>query len=180
MVLAVFDGVWWFHIFFPGPFVPHSFLSPSLPSFDLLFHLLRPPLFPMDARGQSKVLLSVSLSSPDLFHMVLRYVNWGPTEVLGRVSVVENHWSLYCGNCECWGRDFLLSLSARLLLLCPLWKLQSSVSTSASCAGKLTSCHVIWVWWCMCVCCGMGCNLVFGSAGSSPPSGPQVSLGSYY
>lgn len=60
--------------------------------------------------GQSKVLLSVSLSSPDLFHMVLHYVNWGSSEVVGKVSVIEDHWSAYCGNCKCWGRDFLLSL----------------------------------------------------------------------
>lgn len=53
--------------------------------------------------GQSKVLVSVSLHSPDLFHVVLRYVNWGGSDVVGRVSVIEDDWSVYCGNCECRG-----------------------------------------------------------------------------
>uniref|UniRef100_A0AAQ6AFP7 Laminin subunit alpha 5 n=1 Tax=Amphiprion ocellaris TaxID=80972 RepID=A0AAQ6AFP7_AMPOC len=39
---------------------------------------------------QSKVLVSVSVSSPDLFHVVLRYANWGGSDVRGRVSVIED------------------------------------------------------------------------------------------
>uniref|UniRef100_A0A3B4YWT5 Laminin A chain n=1 Tax=Stegastes partitus TaxID=144197 RepID=A0A3B4YWT5_9TELE len=49
---------------------------------------------------QSKVLLSVSVSSPDLFHVVLRYANWGVSDILGRVSVIEDGWNYYCGNCS--------------------------------------------------------------------------------
>ncbi|KAF3860796.1 hypothetical protein F7725_001051, partial [Dissostichus mawsoni] len=44
----------------------------------------------------SKVLVSVSVSSPDLFHVVLRYANRGGADVLGRVSVIEDTWSYYC------------------------------------------------------------------------------------
>lgn len=101
-----------------GTKVPGSFCSPSfLPSILSTFlplslpHFVLCSIFPSSPPtlvsilsgapcGQSKVLLSVSLSSPDLFHMVLRYVNWGASEVVGRVSVLEDHWSLYCGNCE--------------------------------------------------------------------------------
>ncbi|XP_056241478.1 laminin subunit alpha-5 isoform X1 [Seriola aureovittata] len=49
---------------------------------------------------QSKVLVSVSVSSPDLFHVVLRYANWGGSDVRGRVSVIEDGWNYYCGNCS--------------------------------------------------------------------------------
>ncbi|XP_049919958.1 laminin subunit alpha-5 isoform X1 [Epinephelus moara] len=49
---------------------------------------------------QSKVLVSVSVSSPDLFRVVLRYANWGGSDVRGRVSVIEDGWSYYCGNCS--------------------------------------------------------------------------------
>ncbi|KAF7645654.1 hypothetical protein LDENG_00200400, partial [Lucifuga dentata] len=47
---------------------------------------------------QSKVLVPVSVSSPDLFHVVLRYANRGGLTVRGRVSVIEDGWSYYCGN----------------------------------------------------------------------------------
>lgn len=50
---------------------------------------------------QSKVLVSVSVSSPDLFRVVLRYANWGSSAVRGRVSVIEESWNYYCGNCKC-------------------------------------------------------------------------------
>ncbi len=60
---------------------------------------------------QSKVLVSVSVSSPDLFHVVLRYNNWGGSDVLGRVSVIEDGWSFYCGNCKCWQVFFSCSPS---------------------------------------------------------------------
>ncbi|KAM6924368.1 laminin subunit alpha-5 [Xenentodon cancila] len=49
---------------------------------------------------QSKVLVSVSVMSPDLFHVVLRYANWGDSDVQGRVSVIEDGWNHYCGNCS--------------------------------------------------------------------------------
>lgn len=117
-----------------------SFLPSFLPPLPLVALLSGAPC------GQSKVLLSVSLSSPDLFHLVLRYINWGASEVVGRVSVLEDHWSLYCGNCEFWGRDFLLSLPVCLLLLClyvepssPSEKLHSSFSPLLPC--QLPLCH---------------------------------------
>lgn len=50
---------------------------------------------------QSKVLVSVLVTSPDLFHVVLRYANWGGLDVRGRVSVVEDSWNYYYGNCKC-------------------------------------------------------------------------------
>nr|XP_020464725.1 laminin subunit alpha-5 [Monopterus albus] len=49
---------------------------------------------------QSKVLVSVSVSSPDLFHVVLRYANWGSSDVRGRLSVIEATQNYYCGNCS--------------------------------------------------------------------------------
>ncbi|XP_069573485.1 laminin subunit alpha-5 [Brachyistius frenatus] len=49
---------------------------------------------------QSKVLVSVSVNSPDVFHMVLRYANQGGSDVRGRASVIEGAWSYYCGGCS--------------------------------------------------------------------------------
>uniref|UniRef100_A0A4W6G0T1 Laminin, alpha 5 n=2 Tax=Percomorphaceae TaxID=1489872 RepID=A0A4W6G0T1_LATCA len=49
---------------------------------------------------QSKVLVSVSVNSPDLFHVVLRYASWGGSDVRGRVSVIEDGWNYRCGNCS--------------------------------------------------------------------------------
>ncbi|XP_034550802.1 laminin subunit alpha-5 [Notolabrus celidotus] len=60
---------------------------------------------------QSKVLVSVSVSSPDLFHVVLRYANWGGSDVLGRVSVIEDGWNYYCGNCSEQSKQIVFSPS---------------------------------------------------------------------
>ncbi|XP_061114000.1 laminin subunit alpha-5 isoform X1 [Conger conger] len=49
---------------------------------------------------QPKVVVAVSLSSPDLFHVVLRYVNRGSADVRGRVSVLEDGKSILCSNCS--------------------------------------------------------------------------------
>ncbi|KAF6730213.1 Laminin subunit alpha-5 [Oryzias melastigma] len=49
---------------------------------------------------QSRVLVSVSVTSPDLYHVVLLFANWAGSAVLGRVSVIEDEWSYYCGNCS--------------------------------------------------------------------------------
>ncbi|XP_034027667.1 laminin subunit alpha-5 [Thalassophryne amazonica] len=49
---------------------------------------------------QPKVLVSVSVTSPDLFHVALRYTNWGGVDVRGTVSVIEDSWSSYCRNCS--------------------------------------------------------------------------------
>uniref|UniRef100_A0A3Q3WGN0 Uncharacterized protein n=1 Tax=Mola mola TaxID=94237 RepID=A0A3Q3WGN0_MOLML len=45
---------------------------------------------------QSKVLVSVSVGSPDLFHMVLRYTSWLRSDVVGKVSVIKDSWNIYC------------------------------------------------------------------------------------
>uniref|UniRef100_A0A8C9WEB0 Laminin, alpha 5 n=1 Tax=Scleropages formosus TaxID=113540 RepID=A0A8C9WEB0_SCLFO len=49
---------------------------------------------------QPKVVVSVSISTPDLFHMVLRFVNRGSTDVHGRISVLEDGKNFLCGNCS--------------------------------------------------------------------------------
>ncbi|XP_030589628.1 laminin subunit alpha-5 isoform X2 [Archocentrus centrarchus] len=49
---------------------------------------------------QSKVLVSVLVSSPDVFFVVLRYANWQGSVVRGRMSVTEDGWSHHCGNCS--------------------------------------------------------------------------------
>ncbi|XP_015822830.1 laminin subunit alpha-5 isoform X1 [Nothobranchius furzeri] len=60
---------------------------------------------------QSKVLVWVSVSSPDLFRVVLRYVNWGDSDVRGRVTVKEDSWSHYCGNCSEQSKQILFAPS---------------------------------------------------------------------
>ncbi|KAJ8370727.1 hypothetical protein SKAU_G00107550 [Synaphobranchus kaupii] len=47
---------------------------------------------------QPKVVVAVSVSSPDLFHIVLRYVSRGSVDIRGRVSVLEDGRSFSCGN----------------------------------------------------------------------------------
>uniref|UniRef100_A0A8K9X878 Laminin subunit alpha-5 n=1 Tax=Oncorhynchus mykiss TaxID=8022 RepID=A0A8K9X878_ONCMY len=42
----------------------------------------------------------VSVSSPDLFQIVLRYVNRGGLDMRGRVSVLEDGKNFMCGNCS--------------------------------------------------------------------------------
>ncbi|XP_043984093.1 laminin subunit alpha-5 isoform X1 [Gambusia affinis] len=49
---------------------------------------------------QSKVLVSVFVTSPDLFRVALRYSNRAGSAVWGRVSVMEDGRSYYCGNCS--------------------------------------------------------------------------------
>lgn len=80
---------------------------------------LFPAAFPRRVPWQSKVFVSVSISSPDLFHVVLRYANWGGSDVLGRVAVIEDGWNYYCGNCKCWvgTQKMLLFLSGLLTLI---------------------------------------------------------------
>lgn len=106
--------VWFLPSSCVGVFPPPSFMFSLLSSSSIfLFYVSaylflsarpNPPFSPAlpDLR-QSKVLVSVSVSSPDLFHVVLRYANRVGSDVLGRVSVIEDgRWSYYCGNCECW------------------------------------------------------------------------------
>lgn len=68
-------------------------LLPLLPLLGLL------PCSP--ALWQSKVLVSVSVGSPDLFHMVLRYTSWLRSDVVGKVSVIKDSWNIYCDGCKC-------------------------------------------------------------------------------
>ncbi|KAM9445291.1 laminin subunit alpha-5 isoform 1-T1 [Clarias gariepinus] len=49
---------------------------------------------------QPRVLVEVVVGSPDLFHVVLRYVNRGGTDVWGRVSVMEDSRNFLCSNCS--------------------------------------------------------------------------------
>ncbi|XP_056106000.1 laminin subunit alpha-5 isoform X1 [Rhinichthys klamathensis goyatoka] len=49
---------------------------------------------------QPRVLVEVVVGSPDLFHVVLHYVNRGGMDVRGRVSVIEDGRHFLCGNCS--------------------------------------------------------------------------------
>uniref|UniRef100_A0A9J8BJ37 Laminin subunit alpha-5 n=1 Tax=Cyprinus carpio carpio TaxID=630221 RepID=A0A9J8BJ37_CYPCA len=49
---------------------------------------------------QPRVLVEVVVGSPDLFHVVLHYVNRGGVDVRGRVSVIEDARHFLCGNCS--------------------------------------------------------------------------------
>uniref|UniRef100_A0A8C1MWR1 Laminin subunit alpha-5 n=1 Tax=Cyprinus carpio TaxID=7962 RepID=A0A8C1MWR1_CYPCA len=49
---------------------------------------------------QPWVLVEVVVGSPDLFHVVLHYVNRGGVDVRGRVSVIEVGRHFLCGNCS--------------------------------------------------------------------------------
>uniref|UniRef100_A0A8C4Z2D7 Laminin subunit alpha-5 n=1 Tax=Gadus morhua TaxID=8049 RepID=A0A8C4Z2D7_GADMO len=49
---------------------------------------------------QSRVWFSVSVGSPDLFRVVLHYVNRGLSEVRGRVVIIEDGRPPFCGNCS--------------------------------------------------------------------------------
>ncbi|XP_057219104.1 laminin subunit alpha-5 isoform X1 [Triplophysa rosa] len=49
---------------------------------------------------QPRVLVEVVVGSPDLFHVVLHYVNRGGLDVRGQVSVIEEGRHFLCGNCS--------------------------------------------------------------------------------
>ncbi|XP_058846993.1 LOW QUALITY PROTEIN: laminin subunit alpha-5-like [Acipenser ruthenus] len=49
---------------------------------------------------QPRVVVAFNVSSPDLFHIVFRYVNRGTTDVKGRVSVLEEGKHVLCSNCS--------------------------------------------------------------------------------
>lgn len=101
-------------------------LSPSSPS------SLTLSFFGLWVLWQSKVLVSVSVSSPDLFHVVLRYIHWGDSDVRGRVSVIEDSWNSYCGNCECGtGNEWRMR-----------WCVNVSVAASAPSLSHLQGPHV--------------------------------------
>ncbi|XP_047662931.1 laminin subunit alpha-5 isoform X3 [Tachysurus fulvidraco] len=49
---------------------------------------------------QPRVMVEVVVGSPDLFHVVLRYVNRGGTDIWGHVSVMEDSRNFLCSNCS--------------------------------------------------------------------------------
>lgn len=49
---------------------------------------------------QPRIVARLNVTSPDLFRLVFRYVNRGPTSVNGRVSVREEGRLSSCVNCE--------------------------------------------------------------------------------
>ncbi|XP_037667102.1 laminin subunit alpha-5 [Choloepus didactylus] len=53
---------------------------------------------------QPRVSAQLNVTSPDLFRLVLRYVNRSPSRVSGRVSVREDGRFATCANCECPGQ----------------------------------------------------------------------------
>ncbi|KAK1801637.1 hypothetical protein P4O66_022279, partial [Electrophorus voltai] len=65
--------------------------------------------------GGPRVLVEVVLGSPDLYRVLLRYVNRGGVSVQGRVSVVDASRHFLCGNCKS-RPAFLFSTSAFLRL----------------------------------------------------------------
>lgn len=56
---------------------------------------------PLSVSRQPQVVVTLNVTSPDLFHIVFRYVNRGPANVKGRVSVLEEGKFNICGNCKC-------------------------------------------------------------------------------
>ncbi|KAL4655456.1 laminin subunit alpha-5 isoform X1 [Arapaima gigas] len=58
---------------------------------------------------QPRVAVSVSISTPDLFHVVLRYINRGSNDVRGRVSVLEDGKNFLCGNCSEQSKQIIFS-----------------------------------------------------------------------
>ncbi|XP_034151886.1 laminin subunit alpha-5 isoform X3 [Esox lucius] len=61
---------------------------------------------------QSKVVVQVSVSSPDLFQIVLRYVNRGGLDMRGRVFVLEDSKNFLCGNCSEQSKQIVFSPSS--------------------------------------------------------------------
>ena len=62
-----------------------------------------PQLFVPPTPLQPRIVAQLNLTSPDLFRLVFRYVNRGPTSVSGRVSMRDQDKFTTCPNCECWG-----------------------------------------------------------------------------
>lgn len=55
---------------------------------------------PLSRAPQPRIVARLDVTSPDLFWLVFRYVNRGPTSVSGRVSVREEGKFATCTNCE--------------------------------------------------------------------------------
>lgn len=56
---------------------------------------------PLSCAPQPRIVARLDVTSPDLFRLVFRYVNRGPTSVSGRVSMREEGKFTTCTNCEC-------------------------------------------------------------------------------
>ncbi|KAI5095781.1 laminin subunit alpha-5 isoform X1 [Silurus meridionalis] len=61
---------------------------------------------------QPRVLIEVVVGSPDLFHVVLHYVNRGGTDIWGRVSVVEDIRNFQCSNCSEQSKQIVFAYSS--------------------------------------------------------------------
>uniref|UniRef100_A0A3Q1JX64 Laminin subunit alpha-5 n=1 Tax=Anabas testudineus TaxID=64144 RepID=A0A3Q1JX64_ANATE len=61
---------------------------------------------------QPKVLVSMLVSSPDLFHVVLRYVNPGSSDVRARLLIREDNWNYQCSNCSEQSKQIVFAPSA--------------------------------------------------------------------
>ncbi|XP_069035717.1 laminin subunit alpha-5 isoform X1 [Lepisosteus oculatus] len=61
---------------------------------------------------QPKVVVSVVVNSPDLFHIVFRYVSRGSSHVRGRVSVLEEGKHVVCANCSDQSKQIIFAPSS--------------------------------------------------------------------
>uniref|UniRef100_A0A3B4BCE3 Laminin, alpha 5 n=1 Tax=Periophthalmus magnuspinnatus TaxID=409849 RepID=A0A3B4BCE3_9GOBI len=61
---------------------------------------------------QSRVVAQVSISSPDLFRVLLRFLNRGGTPVWGRVTILEEVWHYYCHHCSEQSKQIVFAPSA--------------------------------------------------------------------
>uniref|UniRef100_A0A7N6AUU7 Laminin subunit alpha-5 n=1 Tax=Anabas testudineus TaxID=64144 RepID=A0A7N6AUU7_ANATE len=59
-----------------------------------------------------QVLVSMLVSSPDLFHVVLRYVNPGSSDVRARLLIREDNWNYQCSNCSEQSKQIVFAPSA--------------------------------------------------------------------
>ncbi|XP_035378190.1 laminin subunit alpha-5 isoform X2 [Electrophorus electricus] len=62
---------------------------------------------------QPRVLVEVVLGSPDLYRVLLRYVNRGGVSVQGRVSVVDASRHFLCGNCSEQSKQIVFAPSSK-------------------------------------------------------------------
>uniref|UniRef100_A0AAV2LXJ7 Laminin subunit alpha-5 n=1 Tax=Knipowitschia caucasica TaxID=637954 RepID=A0AAV2LXJ7_KNICA len=61
---------------------------------------------------QSRVVVQVSVGSPDLFKVMLRFLNRGGAPVWGRVTILEEAWHYYCHHCSEQSKQIVFAPSA--------------------------------------------------------------------
>ncbi|KAK7884080.1 hypothetical protein WMY93_027203 [Mugilogobius chulae] len=61
---------------------------------------------------QSRVVVQVSVSAPDLFKVMLRFLNRGGVPVWGRVTILEEAWHYYCHHCSEQSKQIVFAPSA--------------------------------------------------------------------